>query len=742
MVKSNVLVENASNLHSSMNLKPSDDTSNALLPPINIGNKLIHVSKSESSLISANPGASNLLKPKAVSPAIPNFKAILVDSKSQSISLEDVLQRRASFSDQTSINPSQLIDSELLSHINANIGKNTSQNSNSDLSDLAKEFQSDLFLSTMEDSDMMINYWKKLSIKEKEKLVFNIKFSKSKSIPMSNTIAGKQSDKVSEIENLLDNSKKISIVEQRNQALKLWKELDRNAKEQLFQKICTRKIKKKISERIDKPNFTVKSSDCLLPVIDAKKIVKTPDVSVGLKTAGELIVNLLPKGIPVKNETLRIDLDKFHDISPKETIETKNKIEIDQEVEYQLNDVFNQIEQKFSSSFSGNLEGNDNDYMYTTEDKKGRDTRMNIEDEGTDAETKSKKNANGGFLIPNVATVQNFKCGELPSAFMRILMEMSAGKEWLKEVKVYSRDMTTGERVLTSCKIEYAWNPSRCSHCKIFGHNITNCSIMIANEMKEKEDKGERAKLEQKLNTNIFEDSKNVNRKNKEIDEDGFQRVERKNFKDQNRNNQLNENQNLGQGSKQGYNGNYQKNQFVKNGNQGFKNKATNFKEGRQKQKWGSNFEKGQNSKNNNQGTGAFIPVQGSVKNQFEKPKESYVEEAKKKNVENKKVYVPKPPGELKISSNFEDSGKSVKKNDNSSNLASSYSNRFHIFSSIDSLDEENVGDEAFMNSNSVPKVKVLVDQIENGQVRRSNEEFEEEETHGIEMMDTNNSNV
>lgn len=70
-------------------------------------------------------------------------------------------------------------------------------------------------------------------------------------------------------------------------------------------------------------------------------------------------------------------------------------------------------------------------------------------------------------------------------AFMLILIEMSASKEWLKEVHVYSSDLITGEIFLSKCRIEYAWNPSKCSHCKVYGHKDSNCGILLANQIKE-----------------------------------------------------------------------------------------------------------------------------------------------------------------------------------------------------------------------------------------------------------------
>ncbi|KAI3781088.1 hypothetical protein L2E82_11087 [Cichorium intybus] len=527
-VKSNVpnMKDNDYVQQSKINLMMSGDVIEDSLPPIKLGNKIIQVSKSGLKTNSDQLPTSNVLMSIAISPIIHDFKALLEDSKTSSLSLEDVLQRRSSNANWIPSSPLLLADSDLLAQINVNIDGIPPQKSQFELSDLTKEFQSDLYSFSIADCKMMIEYRNNLSIKEKEKLLYNIRFLRSKVTPNNNLNHSKQLDKVSAIENLLDNSKKISVVEQRNQALKLWKDLDRKVKEQLFQKICTRKIKNKIVSNIDKPNFTMKSSDCLLPISDGMKIVKDSKVNNG-----------------------------------------KNKIELDQEVEFQLNDVCNLIEQKFHSNNSGDLEGSDIGSMFTF--------KGNNENEHMAADQK--------FKSVDISSVGiNFQPKiQVSFADKDMLAVLDGGKDWLKEVKVYSRDMTTVERVLTTYM------------------------------------------------------------KKNEVDDDGFQKVERKNFKDQKRNNQ--------------------------------------FKE-------------------NSSGQGRY----------------------------------------LKVNSNFEVSGKQGKNKGNSSYLASSYSNRFHIFSSLGENEANNLGDPDLSNRNSVPKVKEIVDQIENAQVKVNNVDYEKEGTQGVEMMDTN----
>ncbi|KAL4556613.1 hypothetical protein LXL04_039271 [Taraxacum kok-saghyz] len=139
------------------------------------------------------------------------------------------------------------------------------------------------------------------------------------------------------------------------------------------------------------------------------------------------------------------------------------------------------------------------------------------------------------------------------SAFMRILTEMSAEKDSLKELNVFSRDIMTGERIQAKCKIEYAWTPSKCSHCKVFGHRESTCGILIAMDLKMKESRGKEKVAQEGRKVNLIEELiKNTVKVNPS--EDDFITVERKKKK-QNKNTGENSaaNNNYGQGQ----NGNF-----------------------------------------------------------------------------------------------------------------------------------------------------------------------------------------
>ncbi|CAI9274216.1 unnamed protein product [Lactuca saligna] len=288
-------------------------------------------------------------------------------------------------------------------------------------------------------------------------------------------------------------------------------------------------------------------------------------------------------------------------------------------------------------------------------------------------------------------------------AFMRILIEMSAAKEWLKEVHVYSSDLTTGERILSKCKIDYAWNPSKCSHCKVYGHKDSTCRILLAKEVK---DIG-KSNLDDQKNDGKKVDLMEVliaSTKNVEEDNDGFQTVVKRNkginlgekkkedlgIKNQNFSQRQNgKNQGIGKSTagnsvaNQGQKGNSSEksgnlvgnqgqkgNSFVKNGNnfggnQWNKGKGIQGQNGKNQAVNGRNngfkFEQGQNSKSNNfsnrfnyagSSTGG-INSQG-IAHVFSYNKGQNLNVEKRKDSGSGLKYVPKSGEDSKISSNFD----------------------------------------------------------------------------------------
>nr|KAJ0209045.1 hypothetical protein LSAT_V11C400228570 [Lactuca sativa] len=105
---------------------------------------------------------------------------------------------------------------------------------------------------------------------------------------------------------------------------------------------------------------------------------------------------------------------------------------------------------------------------------------------------------------------------------------MSTATEWLKEVQVYSSDLTSGERILSKCKIEYDWNPSKCSHCKVYGNKDSTCGILLAKEVKNIESPNSYEKIEDGIKVDLME-VLIASTKKVEEDSEGFQKVVNRN---------------------------------------------------------------------------------------------------------------------------------------------------------------------------------------------------------------------
>ncbi|KAL7586017.1 hypothetical protein Lser_V15G46367 [Lactuca serriola] len=297
-------------------------------------------------------------------------------------------------------------------------------------------------------------------------------------------------------------------------------------------------------------------------------------------------------------------------------------------------------------------------------------------------------------------------------AFMRILIEMSAAKEWLKEVQVYSSDLTTGERILSRCKIEYAWNPSKCSHCKVYGHKDNTCGILLAKEVKDIANSESENQNKEGTKIDLME-VLIASTKKVEEDKDGFQTVVKRNkginsgeknkegygIKIQNQaQGHFGKNQNLSQGQlgknqgngrnqvrnmagNQGQKGNDGGKNFVGNqgqkenylekngnkfgGNQWNKGKGIQGQNGKNQnvngRSFGLNFEQGQNSNCTNGSSRNFIAVNGAggkneqgISHTSPILKDPILAPVIRKNIDNGLKYVPKSRVDFKISSNFD----------------------------------------------------------------------------------------
>ncbi|CAI9261358.1 unnamed protein product [Lactuca saligna] len=283
-------------------------------------------------------------------------------------------------------------------------------------------------------------------------------------------------------------------------------------------------------------------------------------------------------------------------------------------------------------------------------------------------------------------------------AFMRILIEMSAAKEWLKEVQVYSSDLTTGERILSKCKVEYAWNPSKCSHCKVYGHKDNTCGILLAKEVKDIANSESENQNKDGTKVDLME-VLIASTKKVEEDKDGFQTVVKRNkginSGEKNKEGYGIKNQNQPQGHF-GKNQNLSQGQFGKNqgngrnpvrnmaGNQGQKGNGggKNFvgnqgQKGNNLEKNGNNFGGNQWNKVNNAGGNNDQGI-SHVSTSLKDPNLSPVI---RRNIENWLKYVPKSKVDIKISSNFDKIPKVEKFHDPAIILSS---NKFEILNGLE----------------------------------------------------------
>ncbi|CAI9265026.1 unnamed protein product [Lactuca saligna] len=56
------------------------------------------------------------------------------------------------------------------------------------------------------------------------------------------------------------------------------------------------------------------------------------------------------------------------------------------------------------------------------------------------------------------------------SAYARILVDMSANKQWTYSIDVGTWDFELDKVAVQNFVVEYVWRTSRCSICKVFGH--------------------------------------------------------------------------------------------------------------------------------------------------------------------------------------------------------------------------------------------------------------------------------
>ncbi|GJX28416.1 zinc knuckle CX2CX4HX4C containing protein [Tanacetum coccineum] len=59
------------------------------------------------------------------------------------------------------------------------------------------------------------------------------------------------------------------------------------------------------------------------------------------------------------------------------------------------------------------------------------------------------------------------------ASFARVLVEVDATKELADSIKVCYSSIGKSMKL----RVEYAWKPPLCTHCKVFGHDFKNCNV-------------------------------------------------------------------------------------------------------------------------------------------------------------------------------------------------------------------------------------------------------------------------
>ncbi|GKC41131.1 RNA-directed DNA polymerase, eukaryota, reverse transcriptase zinc-binding domain protein [Tanacetum coccineum] len=95
--------------------------------------------------------------------------------------------------------------------------------------------------------------------------------------------------------------------------------------------------------------------------------------------------------------------------------------------------------------------------------------------------------------------------------YARVLVEINAEDEFPDKIKINYVDGLMKIKSTKWVRVEYTWKPSRCIHCKVFGHSLNNCEV--------------------RPKPVVESNNSNTNNKNGGISQEGFMEVKnRKNF--------------------------------------------------------------------------------------------------------------------------------------------------------------------------------------------------------------------
>ncbi|CAI9261135.1 unnamed protein product [Lactuca saligna] len=358
-------------------------------------NKLKLVLDSESNQL------NDTLKAKSVTTLVNKFEleAISIDRKISSELTGEVSADKSDSSGNEIVKPSS--DSEvdamapLMTPLVNYITVKKEEVSTEDLSSPVLEFEKDItqFCSPGEKEAMMV-FWNSLTLNEKEGFVHGLRFIKKK--------YNKEGEFDSSFDESIDNVKKLSSVSHRNDILMKWKELNQKKKEKVIHKLCTSKIKKQVEANIGKNRVPLKSSASLFPVAVDMKKTSDLEASDGLQKVGETLLNFIPDGIPISNNNNPVIVDLQEICSMRSQVKekkVKKKIEIDDLVSQQLEQVCNEIIFHFPSKFNHLELANEGEFKfkYVEDDEEKYEGQMIIDEK--EEIRKTGYNKNGGLLI-------------------------------------------------------------------------------------------------------------------------------------------------------------------------------------------------------------------------------------------------------------------------------------------------------------------------------------------------------
>lgn len=170
----------------------------------------------------------------------------------------------------------------------------------------------------------------------------------------------------------------------------------------MFHKLYTSKVRKQVEANFGKAHIPLKPSSSLFHVaIDMKK-TSDLEASDGLQKVCETFLNLISEGVPVSNynEPVVVDLQKLCSMqSQVKEKKAKKKIEIDEMVSQQLEQVCNEILYHFPSKFSHIEIANEGEFKFKYDDADEKDFNAQMVIDGKEDISTNVHNSNGGLLI-------------------------------------------------------------------------------------------------------------------------------------------------------------------------------------------------------------------------------------------------------------------------------------------------------------------------------------------------------